>query len=266
MKKYIALILALSMVMAFAGCGAEERPAATETTAVAETTAATETTAAAETTAATETTVAAEAAEGEAAVMTHEQFVAAELDTQVTVETYIQAKQGWWDNKATFYTQAEDGAYFVYEMPCTEEEYAKLTEGTKIRVTGYKAEWEGEVEIIDATYEILEGNFVAEPVDVTELMADEAALLAHQNEKVSVKGLTVEKIEYKNGEPGDDIYVTLGLNGASYTFCVEFYLTGTDTEVYKTVGELKEGDVVDVEAFLYWYAGPNAHLTQVTVQ
>lgn len=268
MKKYIALILALSMVMAFAGCGAKEEPAVTTEAAATETTAATEAaveteTAAAETTAATEATAASEAA---ATVMTHEEFVAAELDSQVTVETYVQAKQGWWDNKATFYTQAEDGAYFVYEMPCTEEEYAKLTEGTKIRVTGYKSEWEGEVEITDATYEILEGNFVAEPVDVTELMADEAALIAHQNEKVAVKGLTVEKVEYKNGEPGDDIYVTLGLNGASYTFCVEFYLTGTDTEVYKTVGELKEGDVVDVEAFLYWYAGPNAHLTQVTVQ
>ena len=269
MKKYIALILALAMVMAFAGCGAKEEPAATTEASATETTAAATETAAAETeAAAAETTAATEAAETAvaAAVMTHEEFVAAELDSQVTVETYVQAKQGWWDNKATLYTQAEDGAYFIYDMPCTEEEYAKLTEGTKIRVTGYKAEWEGEVEIIDATYEILEGNFVAEPVDVTELMADEAALIAHQNEKVAVKGLTVEKVEYKNGEPGDDIYVTLGLNGASYTFCVEFYLTGADTEVYKTVGELKEGDVVDVEAFLYWYAGPNAHLTQVTVQ
>ena len=197
-------------------------------------------------------------------VMTHEEFMAAELDSQVTVDTYVQAKQGWWEDAAIFYTQAEDGAYLLYKMGCTEEEYNALTEGTKIRVTGYKADFKGEVEIADATFEILDGSFVAEPVDLTESWADEAALLAHQNEKVAFKGLTVEKIEYKNGEPGDDIYVTLGLDGTSLNFCVEVYLTGTDSDVYTAVGELKEGDVVDVEAYMYWYDGPNAHLTSVT--
>ena len=95
------------------------------------------------------------------------------------------------------------------------------------------------------------------------LESDLLILLAHQNEKVAFKGLTVEKIEYKNGEPGDDIYVTLGLDGTSLNFCVEVYLTGTDSEVYTAVGELAEGDVVDVEAYMYWYDGPNAHLTSV---
>ena len=37
----------------------------------------------------------------------------------------------------------------------------KLTPGTKIKVTGYKAEWSGEVEITDATFELEEGNYVA---------------------------------------------------------------------------------------------------------
>ena len=77
--------------------------------------------------------------------------------------------------------------------------------------------------------------------------------------------MTVEAVNYKNDQPGDDIYVTLSKDGASYEFCVEFYLTGTDTKVYKTVGELKAGDVVDVEGFLYWYEGPNTHLTSVTL-
>ena len=52
----------------------------------------------------------------EAKVMTHADFAAAELETEVVVETYVQAKQGWWDNKATIYTQAEDGAYFIYNQ------------------------------------------------------------------------------------------------------------------------------------------------------
>ena len=90
-------------------------------------------------------------------------------------------------------------------------------------------------------------------------------MVKYQNQLVSFAGMTVEKIEYKNGEPGDDIYVTLGLNGASYDFCVEVYLTGTDTEVYKTVGELEVGDVVDVTGFLYWYNGMNPHITAISV-
>ena len=255
MKKFLAMTLALAMVMSFAACGAkEEAPATQAPAAEASTEAATE--------AATEAST--EAAESDVKVMTHEEFIAAEMDTEVTVDTYVQAKQGWWEDAAIFYTQAEDGAYLLYKMACTEEEYNKLTEGTQIRVTGFKGEYKGEVEILDAKFEILDGSFVAEPVDLTESFADEAALLAHQNEKVAFKGLTVEKIEYKNGEPGDDIYVTLGLNGTSLNFCVEVYLTGTDSDVYKAVGELKEGDVVDAEAYMYWYDGPNAHLTNIT--
>ena len=89
-------------------------------------------------------------------------------------------------------------------------------------------------------------------------------LIAHQNEKVVFKGLTVSKVEYKNGEPGDDIYVTFTYGDESYEFCVERYLTGPETEVYAAVGELQPGDVVDVEGFLYWYEGVNTHITAVT--
>ena len=219
MKKFVAVLLTLSMLLA--GCAA--------------------------------------LAEG---VMTHADYVAAAIDSEVVVETYVQAKQSWWDNKGTFYCQSEDGAYFLYEMPCSEEEYAKLVPGTKIKVTGYKAEWAGEVEIVDAAFEILEGSYIAEAKDVTALLGTDE-LINHQNEFVSFKGMTVEAIEYKNGQPGDDIYVTVSIDGKSYSFCVEVYLTGTDTDVYKAVGELKAGDVVDIEGYLYWYEGVNTHITGV---
>ncbi len=195
-------------------------------------------------------------------VMTHADYVAAAIDDEVVVETYVQAKQSWWDNKGTFYCQSEDGAYFLYEMACSEEDYNKLVPGTKIKVTGYKAEWAGEVEIVDAAFEILEGSYIAEAKDVTALLGTDE-LIAHQNEFVSFKGMTIEAIEYKNGQPGDDIYVTVSLNGEKYSFCVEVYLTGTETDVYKAVGELKAGDVVDIEGFLYWYEGVNTHITAV---
>ncbi len=200
--------------------------------------------------------------EEEVKVMTYAEFVAAELDTLVCVETYVQAKQSWWENKGTFYTQNEEGAYFLYDMPCTEEEYNALTVGTKIRVTGYKAEWSGEVEITEAKFEILEGSYVAEATDVTDLLGTDE-LIEKQNMFVSFNDLTIEKIEYKNGEAGDDIYVTVSKDGTEYSFCVERYLTAPDTDVYKAFAELTQGDVVDIEGFLYWYNGVNTHITSV---
>ena len=141
MKKIIAMLLVLSMVLAFAGCAGSK-------------------------------------------AMTHEQYMAAEMQSEVVVETYVQAHQSWWDNKITVYCQSP--------------------------------------------------------------------------------GMTVEAIEFKNGEPGDDIYVTVSKDGASYSFCVELYLTGPDTEVYQAVSALVAGDVVDIEGFLYWYEGVNTHITAVT--
>ena len=160
--------------------------------------------------------------------------------------------------EALAYVEAYD------QNTATEEDAAKLTKGTKIAVKGYKATFNGEVEIVDGTFTFVEGGdtFVAEALDVTNLLGTED-MEKHQNEFVSFKGMTVNKIEYKNGEPGDDIYVTLDKDGKSYSFCVEIYLTGKDSEVYTTVGTLEAGDVVDVEAFLYWYEGMNPHITSV---
>ena len=255
MKKLFTLLLAMIMVLGLIACGAKEEapaevPAETEAPATEEV--------AEEETSAPETDV---------AVMTYADYAAAELDAEVVVETYVQGNQAWWENKVTVYCQSPDGAYYVYELACSEEDAAKLVPGTKIRVTGYKAEWNGEVEIMDGTFEFVEGGdtFIAEALDVTDLLTSED-LIAHQNELVAFKGMTVEAIEYKNGEPGDDIYVTLGKDGASYNFCVEVYLTGTDSDVYTTVGELAVGDTVDVEGFLYWYEGMNPHITGFTKQ
>jgi len=202
-------------------------------------------------------------------VMTYAEYAAAALDAEVVIEAYVQGKQSWWDNKVTAYLQDQDGAYFCYEMACTEEDFAKLTQGTKIRVTGYKGEWAGEVEIMDATFEILEGNYVAEATDVTALLGTDA-LAEKQNMFVAFKGMTVESAAiYKwdgSGQDGDDLYFNVSVNGNTYTFTVESYLCGKDTEVYQTVKSLKVGDVVDLEGFLYWYEGVNPHITGATVK
>ena len=197
-------------------------------------------------------------------VMTYAEYDAAALEAAVVIEAYVQATQSWWDNKITVYAQDPDGAYFIYEMACTEEDAAKLTAGTKIKVTGYKAAWAGEVEIIDATFEILDGTWVAEPTDVTSLLGTDD-LIKKQNMLVEFKGLTIASISYKGDAPGDDIYVKVSYNGTEYSFCVERYLTGPDTDVYKAVQELEVGDVVNVTGFLYWYEGVNTHITGVAV-
>ncbi len=241
MKKILALLMAGAMVFALAACGNEPTDP-------------------------TEVAVPTEATEEAAVVMTYDEYMAAEMESEVTVETYVQAHQSWWDNKITVYCQSEDGAYLLYELACSEEDAEKLVPGTKIRVNGYKSEWSGEVEIVDATFEFVDDGetFVAEALDVTELLGSEE-LINHQNKFASFKGMSVENISYKNDEPGDDIYLTLGYNGASYEFCVEVYLTGTESDVYTTVGTLEVGDVVDVEGFLYWYEGVNPHITAITV-
>ncbi|MBE5783868.1 MAG: hypothetical protein E7329_11200 [Clostridiales bacterium] len=203
-------------------------------------------------------------AEDEVKVMTYEEYAAAELDTEVVIECYVQATQSWWQDQITVYAQDENGAYFLYNMACTEEDAAKLVPGTKIRVTGYKGAWEGEVEVMEATFEFVEAEpWIAEAKDLTEVLANEEELIKYQNQLATFKGLTVESVTFKNGEPGDDIYVTLQQGEKTFDFCIEVYLTGTDTEVYKAVSELKAGDVVDVTAFVYWYKTVNAHITAV---
>lgn len=288
MKKLTSLLLTGVLVASLVGCGAANDNAApaAETavesvaeTAAEETVAETETAAADTETAAAETETAAEAAAEEKSegVMTYAEYAAADVDTEVVIEAYVQAKQSWWEDKATVYTQDQDGAYFLYDMACSEEDYEKLVPGTKIKVTGFKSEWSGEVEIIDATFEIEEGSYIAEAEDVTALLGKDE-LIENQNKFVAFKGMTVEAAGqdadgndvaflYKwdgSGQDGDDLYFNVSLNGETYTFTVESYLCDNTTDVYNAVKNLQIGDVIDMEGFLYWYEGVNPHITSVT--
>lgn len=213
-------------------------------------------------------------------VMTYAEYAAAAVEDSVVIEAYVQAKQSWWDNKATVYTQDKDGAYFIYDMPCSEEDYAKLTPGTKIKVSGHKAEWSGEVEIIDSEFEILDGSYIAEALDVTALLGTDD-LIKHQNEFVSFKGMTVEASTDADGNEcaflynwdgsgqegtDSDLYFNASVNGATYTFVIEYYLCNETTDAYKAVQGLNIGDTIDIEGFLYWYNGSQPHVTSVIVK
>ena len=274
-KKILAVLLAATMVFALASCGAENQTGTQESVSqVSSVVESSEVASSEESTvqeSSSEESKAEEAAQDEQAVMSYAEYVAAAVDDPVVIEAYVQANQSWWDGKLTVYTQDKDGAYFLYNMACASQDDAdKLTKGTKIRVSGFKSEWEGEVEIIDSTYEIIPGeDYVAAPVDVTELLGTDE-LIQKQNQLVAFKGMTVEsEALYKwdgSGSEGDDLYFNVSVNGNTYTFTVESYLCGADTEVYKAVKNLKKGDVVDLEGFLYWYQGVNPHITSCTVR
>ena len=148
MNKILSTVLSAAVIASMAGCST---PAASKTSSTSD----------------GKTSVVAEDGTKSEGVMTYAEYVDAAVDSEVTVETYVQAKQGWWEDKgvgkATLYTQDQEGAYFLYDVEMSEEDYNKLTEGTKIKAVGYKSEWSGEVEITDATFEIEEGNYIAEP-------------------------------------------------------------------------------------------------------
>ncbi len=213
-----------------------------------------------------------------AGVMTYAQYVEAALDSEVTVECYVQDHQSWWDNKITVYAMDGDGGYFLYNMACTEEDAAKLVPGTKIKVKGFKSQWAGEVEITDGTFEIEKGKFIASAKDVTSAFGTDK-FMDYANQFIALKGLTIEASKDADGkevpflynwdgsgEPGSDLYFNVSLNGTTYNFTVESYLRGKDTDVYKAVEGLKVGDKIDLEGFLYVYEGPQAHVTKVTVK
>ena len=246
MKKLLVITLVLAIVLSLAACAKTEDPS--------------------------------KKSEG---VMTYAQYAAAALDSEVTVETYVQAKQSWWEKEGvggvgTFYTQDSEGGYFLYEMPCSKENYDKLVPGTKIKVTGKKSEWSGEVEIIDAQFVIEDGKYIAPAADITSLIGKDE-LAAKMNTFINIKGATVEAIGqdesgadvaffYKwngAGSEGDDLYFKINANGVSFTVTVESYLCGKDTDVYKAVKALKVGDKIDIEGFLYWYEGAQPHVTGV---
>ena len=240
MKRVVAFMLAAMLTMSLVGCGS--KPANSGDDAKSE------------------------------GVMTYAEYMAADVDTQVVIEAYVQAKQSWWEDQATVYAQDKDGAYFLYNMACSQEDYDKLVQGTKIKVTGYKSEWSGEIEIIDATFEIEDGSYIAKALDVTDLLGTDD-LIKHQNEFVAFNGMTVEDSGdgaaylYKwdgSGSDGDDLYFKVSLNGQTYSFTVESYLCDNTTDVYAAVKNLKVGDVIDMEGFLYWYEGVNPHITSVT--
>ena len=242
MKKLLTVLLGVLMVLSLAACGSKEESPEEELTVPCPT-----------------------------AANTYADFVAAENDTELELLMSVQDHESWWEDKVTVYAQDDDGGYFCYDMACDEATANALTPGTLIKVKGYKTEWSGELELVDATCEIIAGGCdgkVYDPEDVTDLIGKNDELAKHMNKKILTKNLTVVNYLYNWNGTGtrddSDIYLNLtDENGTAITFVVRRYLTDNTTEVFKTVESLQAGDVIDLTSYLYWYENPQARIIEV---
>ena len=110
MKKTLAVVLTMGLALSFVGCGSKETVetgSATDAVSTLEDAAVAAESVAEEVAAEVSTVAEAENGEKAEGVMTYEEYAAAEVDSEVVVETYVQAKQSWWEDAATFYTQDE---------------------------------------------------------------------------------------------------------------------------------------------------------------
>lgn len=213
--------------------------------------------------------------------MTHAEYLATADDNPVVIEAYIQGKQIYADlyKNTTLYLQDKDGGYFVYRWSCTQEEYDALKVGDKIKVTGTKASWSGEIEITSATVEKVEGHYIAPALDVTNLL-DSEDLINYQNQYVYIKGAKVaasfikgDETEYPflykyngSGDRGDDIYYTVTVGEVTLTLVVESDYQTADSDCYKAAEAMKVGDTIDIYAILYWYNGAQPHTSEIVVK
>ena len=252
MKKTVAILLVLAMVFTMAACGKKEE----------------------------EPTPAADIfAKGEG-VMTYAEYEAAAVDSQVTIEAFVQAcaYNAQYGN-ASLFLQDKDGGYYVYRMNVSADDAAKLVQGAKLKVIGYKSEWSGEVELTDATFEVLEGTYVAEAADATYDFYEEG-LAKYPNQLVKVTGVQVEPSLDADGNAvpflynwdgsgakgsNSDLYFNVSFHGNVFNLTVETDECPEGSDVYKAVEALKIGDTIDFESFIYWYNGPNPHVQKVTV-
>ena len=209
--------------------------------------------------------------------MTFAQFREAEMETEVTIRGAVQFSAYAPDyGNTSVYLADKDGAYYLYRMNVTEEEAAKLTEGTVIEVKGYKTEWSGLVEIKDATFTVLEDedSYIDLPIDMSDLLGS-AFADQFMAQRVILRGAKVTAANddgaaflYNwdgSGEAGanNDLYFNVELNGLPFTLTVESDECPEGSDAYTGVTNLKVDDMVELEGFLYWYNGPQVHVHKI---
>ena len=247
MKKFIMIILALLLVLGLASC--TEQPANNIVNVTA---------------------------------MTYAEYMAASDNAKVVIEGYVQDfASNTLYKSVNMFLQDDDGAYYVYRAVCDDERAASLKIGDLVRVSGVKGSYAGEIEIKEqCTFEILSGSKIYDHADVTALFSDEKALQARMNLKISMKDLVVSESYDKENRvsaslykwdgsgaagSGDDVYFSASQDDHSSLLVIESDEHPEDSEVYKAACGLSVGDIVDIEGYMYWYNGPNIHVSSIKV-
>ena len=266
MKKKMLTLMLLSLLFVLAGCGTappaetanDPTPASTETAAEP----------------VSPPPLESGPEDGDPSILSHQAFLAAEEDSPVTVEGYVQAKDAWTDGLCSLYVQNKEGAYFLPRLRCSESEYDSLEIGRKIRVKGYKAHWNDSVEIADASFQPLDGTWIAEARDVTALIGT-GELARYQNEKVCFRGLTIEAMPdsasvwyygWDNSAPAreeTERYFRASCGGMVCDFTVKPALCLNAEKLLQTLEGLQVGDRVDLTGFLRFYNGALPRITEI---
>lgn len=184
-------------------------------------------------------------------LMSWEEFEAAPDGTPVHIETYVQNKFTFWNETATVYAQSEDGGCLLYSMNCPEEQYRKLTAGKKLDVEGLKILWEKKPMIIDGHFQVLEGNYKVDPVDLSDMLGSQE-LRSNLYQLAQFRELTVCTVELKHDTAGDDVFITATHGDMTGTFRLEADLITPDSQLYSDVSALQEGDKVSFTGIVEW--------------
>lgn len=243
MKKLLTVLLGVLMVLALVGCGAkkEETPVVDEDEPVEEVV---------------------------TAANTFADYEAAEIDAELELLMSVQCAYIDYKGNGFVFLQCDEGATLGYCDGADTELFAKMTPGTLVKVHGYKSEWSGELELGDATYEIVGEGTNYEALDVTDLCGDIEGLTPAMNEKVSFKALQVKEYKYNWDGSGQrdssDIYLDVECpNNADMTFVIKTGMYDCNSELFQFVETLESGDLVDIEAFMYWYEGPQPYINAI---
>ena len=146
-------------------------------------------------------------------------------------------------DSSNIYVQDATGAICVRMA----EKPTDLALGDTIIGTGSKDVYNGLPQLGSSTYEKSEGcELSAKEITLNALSTDDICAY------VKLSGLTVTEVFDNNGQYANpNIKLSDGEN---------------EIELYKAVvGNIKVGDVIDMEGYLYWYEGVQPHIVTITV-
>ena len=201
--------------------------------------------------------------------LTWDEFLAVEKGNAVAVDGVITAllSKSLGDSTNGLYVQSEDGGYYVYNLATDPIADDNLAAGMTVRVKGNKDDYNGTLEIIDATVTVISEEITpVTPIDYTEIYKNataltDAALAGKQAMFVVVKGVQITGQDTSSGYYKFKLGELESYIRISSSVCP---LNADDTNAFKALHAEKNGFVADVAGVICVYNGA-FYLTPVTL-